>query len=82
LALAFLQPEHGKAIAEGYNVVVDLDLERFFDRVNHDSLMARVAASPGSSPSRVQVPYTRDERAAAHGQRIGRSQPGGQGNGR
>ena len=31
-------------IAEGYNVVVDLDLEKFFDRVNHDSLMARVAA--------------------------------------
>src|SRR6202162_598531 len=31
-------------IAEGYNVVVDLDLEKFFDRVNHDILMARVAA--------------------------------------
>src|SRR5260370_19254250 len=31
-------------IAEGYNVVVDLDLGRFFDRVNHDGLMARVAA--------------------------------------
>jgi RNA-directed DNA polymerase len=31
-------------IAAGYNVVVDLDLERSFDRVNHDSLMARVAA--------------------------------------
>jgi RNA-directed DNA polymerase len=31
-------------IAEGYNVVVDLDLEKFFDRVNHDCLMARVAA--------------------------------------
>src|SRR6516164_9527842 len=30
-------------VAEGYNVVVDLDLEKFFDRVNHDSLMARVA---------------------------------------
>src|SRR6266699_1256678 len=30
-------------IAAGYNVVVDLDLEKFFDRVNHDSLMARVA---------------------------------------
>ncbi|WP_244594129.1 group II intron reverse transcriptase/maturase [Rhodoblastus sphagnicola] len=33
-----------KYIAEGYGVVVDLDLEKFFDRVNHDSLMARVAA--------------------------------------
>jgi RNA-directed DNA polymerase len=31
-------------VAEGYNVVVDLDLEKFFDQVNHDSLMARVAA--------------------------------------
>src|SRR6516164_11730936 len=30
-------------IAAGYNVVVDLDLGKFFDRVNHDSLMARVA---------------------------------------
>src|ERR1700704_3433952 len=31
-------------IAAGYNVVVDLDVEKFFDRVNHDGLMARVAA--------------------------------------
>jgi RNA-directed DNA polymerase len=31
-------------IAEGYGIVVDLDLEKFFDRVNHDVLMARVAA--------------------------------------
>src|SRR5262249_11210657 len=31
-------------IAAGYTVVVDLDLEKFFDRVNHDRLMARVAA--------------------------------------
>src|SRR6266403_1694430 len=30
-------------IAAGYNVVVDLDVEKFFDRVNHDGLMARVA---------------------------------------
>src|SRR5262245_11233366 len=30
-------------VAEGYNVVVDLDLEKFFDQVNHDILMARVA---------------------------------------
>jgi RNA-directed DNA polymerase len=28
---------------EGYTWVVDLDLEKFFDRVNHDVLMARVA---------------------------------------
>jgi RNA-directed DNA polymerase len=31
-------------IAQGYSVVVDLDLEKFFDRVNHDLLLARVAA--------------------------------------
>lgn len=30
-------------IAEGNSVVVDLDLEKFFDRVNHDMLMARIA---------------------------------------
>jgi RNA-directed DNA polymerase len=30
-------------MAEGYGWVVDLDLEKFFDRVNHDMLMARVA---------------------------------------
>ncbi|QQO32032.1 group II intron reverse transcriptase/maturase [Bradyrhizobium diazoefficiens] len=30
-------------VAEGRRFVVDLDLEKFFDRVNHDVLMARVA---------------------------------------
>jgi len=30
-------------IKEGYRWVVDMDLEKFFDRVNHDILMARVA---------------------------------------
>ena len=30
-------------IAEGYGWVVDLDLEKFFDRVNHDKLMGRIA---------------------------------------
>ena len=30
-------------IAEGYGWVIDLDLEKFFDRVNHDRLMAAVA---------------------------------------
>ncbi len=32
-----------KYIQEKYNWVVDIDLEKFFDRVNHDMLMARVA---------------------------------------
>jgi RNA-directed DNA polymerase len=30
-------------VQEGYDWVVDIDLEKFFDRVNHDMLMARVA---------------------------------------
>jgi RNA-directed DNA polymerase len=30
-------------IASGYTVVVDIDLEKFFDRVNHDILMGLVA---------------------------------------
>jgi RNA-directed DNA polymerase len=30
-------------IASGYGIVVDLDLEKFFDRVNHDVLMGLVA---------------------------------------
>jgi RNA-directed DNA polymerase len=34
-------------IAEGYQWVVDIDLEKFFDRVNHDRLMARVAKRVG-----------------------------------
>jgi len=30
-------------VQEGYEWAVDIDLEKFFDRVNHDMLMARVA---------------------------------------
>jgi RNA-directed DNA polymerase len=30
-------------MAAGYRWVVDLDLEKFFDRVNHDKLMAKIA---------------------------------------
>src|SRR5690606_26118433 len=32
-----------KFIEEGYCIVVDIDLEKFFDRINHDILMSRVA---------------------------------------
>ena len=32
-----------RTIGEGYRVAVDLDLEKFFDKVDHDVLMARVA---------------------------------------
>jgi RNA-directed DNA polymerase len=34
-------------MAAGRRFVVDLDLEKFFDRVNHDVLMARVARRVG-----------------------------------
>jgi RNA-directed DNA polymerase len=34
-------------IAEGYRWVVDLDLEKFFDRVSHDKLMARIGIRIG-----------------------------------
>ena len=30
-------------VSEGYTTVVDVDLEKFFDRVNHDILMGRLA---------------------------------------
>jgi RNA-directed DNA polymerase len=30
-------------IAEGYSWCVDLDLEKLFDRVNHDKLMGQIA---------------------------------------
>jgi len=36
-----------KYVADGYEIVVDLDLEKFFDRVNHDILMARLARRIG-----------------------------------
>ena len=34
-------------VAEGRRVVVDMDLEKFFDRVNHDLLMAKLAKKVG-----------------------------------
>ena len=34
-------------IAEGYRWCVDLDLEKFFDRVSHDKLMARIGTRVG-----------------------------------
>ena len=36
--------EHARGLIEqGYRNIVDLDLEKFFDRVNHDRLMSRLA---------------------------------------
>jgi RNA-directed DNA polymerase len=34
-------------VANGHDIVVDLDLEKFFDRVNHDVMMARLARRIG-----------------------------------
>src|SRR5260370_19356333 len=34
-------------IAQGYGWVIDLDLEKFFDRVNHDKLMGQIAKRVG-----------------------------------
>lgn len=34
-------------VAQGRRVVVDMDLEKFFDRVNHDTLMAKLAKKIG-----------------------------------
>ena len=34
-------------VADGRSIVVDIDLEKFFDRVNHDVLMARLARRIG-----------------------------------
>ncbi len=35
--------EAGRHLQDGYEWVVDIDLEKFFDRVNHQRLMARLA---------------------------------------
>ena len=37
-------------VQDGYRVVVDVDLEKFFDRVNHDILMARLAGESTTRP--------------------------------
>jgi hypothetical protein len=34
-------------VAEGRRVVVDMDVEKFFDRVNHDLLMEKLCKCPG-----------------------------------
>ena len=38
-------------VQAGYQVVVDVDLEKFFDRVNHDILMDRLAKRIADKPS-------------------------------
>ena len=46
-------------VAEGRAIVVDMDLEKFFDRVNHDILMARLSRRVGgqtTAPDRASLP--------------------------
>jgi hypothetical protein len=52
-------------IAEGNRWVVDLDLEKFFDRVNHDKLMAAMARRVSDkSALRGGLQYLRGERTS------------------
>lgn len=57
-----------KYILDGYRHVVDMDLEKFFDRVNHDVLMARVARKV--QDKRVLKLLRRYLEAAVNGQRL------------
>ena len=34
-------------VKKGYNIVVDIDLEKFFDKVNHDKLMSKLSKKIG-----------------------------------
>lgn len=36
-------PKNQEYINEGYAFVIDLDLEKFFDKVNHDLVIARLS---------------------------------------
>jgi RNA-directed DNA polymerase len=40
-----------KYIEDGYNFVVDIDLEKFFDKVQHDKLMSLVAKTISDKPT-------------------------------
>jgi RNA-directed DNA polymerase len=54
-------------IAEGYGWVVDLDLEKFFDRVNHDHLMGEVAKRVADVRGRRYVRACLNAGVMAHG---------------
>ena len=47
IPVSFAGLESRSEIDEGYYQVVDIDLSKFFDRVNHDLLMVRVARKVG-----------------------------------
>jgi retron-type reverse transcriptase len=41
-------------VADGRAIVVDIDLEKFFDKVNHDILMARLGRWVGDTPQSLE----------------------------
>ena len=67
-------------IADGHGFVVDIDLEKFFDRVNHDMLMGRVSQT-GEGQARAQAHPGVPERRGDGG-RVGESDGGGDAPGR
>jgi len=50
-----------KYIQEGCEWVVDIDLEKFFDKVNHDMLMARVARRVKDKKILTELQFTKAE---------------------
>jgi RNA-directed DNA polymerase len=44
-------------IAEGKRWIVDMDLEKFFDRVNHDILMSRIACKVNLTAPSYSIEY-------------------------
>jgi RNA-directed DNA polymerase len=62
-------------VSSGKRWLVDIDLEKFFDRVNHDILMSRVAR--GISDKRVLLLIRRYLQAGHHGTRTDDGEPRG-----
>ena len=62
-------------IADGYGWCVDFDLEKFFDRVNHDKLMGQVAKRV--EDKRLSKTHPGILECRGDGERVGRSERGG-----
>ena len=61
-------------VQAGYRVVVDVDLEKFFDRVNHDILMDRMAKRLADKPVLALIRQYLQAGILAHGVRIEREE--------